>query len=407
MPRREVSTTGMRWVTGLAIASLLAAFVLLLLPDGDANVRSRRSDGYSRSALGHNGLIRVLRDIGENVVQRRSMRARETGLLVLAEPMSAIADAQSDHLVDAVDLARETLVVLPKRREVRTVPSSPFDDDPSWVRGTELIPRLDVQSVIADLPIEYDAQPEIERFDEVSSWRAFHGLPQPVVVPPVQLMERQDGVDPLIECREGVLLGLVDGVYVLSDPDLIANHGIGRGANAALVVGILRFLNDDGGAIVFDETVHGHISEPDIFTVAGTFPAVLVSVHLLLFCALVAFAARGRFGAPVPPPPAIASGKGFLIDNVAALLRRGGHHGHSLRRYGRLQTRRAAAKLHAPAGLDDDQLVDWLLAHAPDRDAAEELRDLLSQRHSWKSPDDTVAHARRIRALTETIHHAS
>ena len=85
-----------RLVGGLALASLLAAFALMLSPADSLRVESNETDSYSRSALGHLGLVNLLRERGYRVRTTRHRRRhlddpldtrrlqREPSLLVLA-----------------------------------------------------------------------------------------------------------------------------------------------------------------------------------------------------------------------------------------------------------------------------------------------------------------------------------
>jgi hypothetical protein len=155
------------------------------------------------------------------------------------------------------------------------------------------------------------------------------------------------GLRPLVACAAGTLLGLVTGrndVYVLSDPDVLANHGLDDGDNAAFALGLLDHLRD-GRPIVLDETLHGFELVPSIWTQLGTFPLVLLPVQLALLLAVVLWAAAGRFGPLVPPPPAIAPGKAFLVEQIAELLQVGGGSWQVLHRYYRNQLRTAARRL--------------------------------------------------------------
>ncbi len=402
MPERALKPAtprGARLVAAAALLSLLAACYLLLFPGDGAGVRGPGAHGYSRSAIGHIGLIRLLRDLGEPVLQLRSARdLGGCGLLVLAEPgeLRARDDRQvADWLEDV-----PALVVLPKRRGEADAAQ------PHWLADTSLVPVDEVETVLTHVARWADAPlPQLVRADAVGGWRSTWSWPPPVLVGPMQLLAAGDGIEPLVRCDEGVLLARVGGLHVLSDPDLIANHGLSRGANATLVVRMMRHLRGPG-AIVFDETLHGQVVEPSIWQAAGQFPLVLVPVHLLLLVALALWIAYDRFGAPLPVPATIAAGKQFLIDNVAALLRHGGQLTPSLRRYGRQRVRAAAEALHAPPGLADDQCRAWLLARVRDPARRGRLEQLLARGTSDASPREALATAREIRTLTEELMHA-
>ncbi|MEO6596674.1 MAG: hypothetical protein ABIP94_18150 [Planctomycetota bacterium] len=396
----EFSPRTARFVGGVAMMSLLAAFLLLLSPGEGRKVVSVDADGYSRSAIGHFGLLQLLRELGLPVLQiRRAHAVDSCGLFVTAEPRAS-GKSDKKRIAKLVDGAPRTLVVLPKREGVVD------PEAPHWVARVSLLPEQKVVKVLEQVA-EWTAPPapKLVRVDAVTDWHSEHSWPAPTLGQPAQLLDTDRSQwEPLITCAEGTLLARLGKVWVLSDPDLIANHGLQRGLNTDLVLAILEHLRQDG-TIAFDETMHGHLREPTIWTAMGEFPLVLVPAHLLLMLAIVLWIAHTRFGRPVPVPPPIGGGKAFLIDNIAALLRRGGHHGPSLRRYCRHRIRHAAERLHAPRGLSDEQCRDWLLARMHDGAAREELSAMLEQGDTH-TPSQAVAAAQRIRTLTEETLHA-
>jgi hypothetical protein len=235
-----------------------------------------------------------------------------------------------------------------------------------------------------------------------TGWRTARPWPAPVLTEPVQVLPADAVEERLVWCDQGVLIGRVDEIWVVSDPDLIENHGLSLSDNADLAVALLRELRRSG-ALMFDEMIHGHRRDPGFWQALGRFPLVLVPAHLLLLLAFTLWIARGRFGRPLAVPPAIEPGKAFLVDNIAALLRRGGEPGPSLRRYGRNRVRRAAELLHAPRALADDECRRWLLRRLePDRRA--ELEQLLERAREELPPHRVVQVAQRIRTLTEDVH---
>jgi hypothetical protein len=389
------------WVVGTALVSLLASAWLLATPGDRLPQASVDADGYSRSAIGYFGLIRLLRSLGDNAVQMRSPRGLGArSLLVLAEPGEA-KSAEANLVRRWIEGAPATLVVLPKRSGKRD------PEQESWIGTFELVAPGEAMRVLQAVASWTDERPASAlRVDAVGAWTVPAGWPVPDLPSPVQLLADEPHVEPVIYAPEGVLLGNVGGVYVLSDPDLIANHGLLRGDNAALAVAMLHRIRRGDGAIVFDETLHGHRLAPSVFHLARRFPYVLIAVHLLVLAALIAWIAAGRFGAVPPAAPAIGAGKEFLIDNVAALLRRGGEHGPSLRAYGRQRVRLLADALHAPAGLDDERCCRWLLARIADPARSGELETLLHDTRQDVPPNRAVAVARRLRKLTEEMLYA-
>jgi hypothetical protein len=102
----------------------------------------------------------------------------------------------------------------------------------------------------------------------------------------------------------------------------------------------------------------------------------------------------------------IAAGKQFLIDNTAALLRRAGSHGPSLRRYARQRMRRTAEALHAPRGLGDEACRDFVLRRIADPERRRQLQQLLARDAVEVPRAEAVSLARKIRRWTEEMMHA-
>jgi Domain of unknown function (DUF4350) len=92
-------------------------------------------------------------------------------------------------------------------------------------------------------------------------------------------------------------------VIFLSDPFVVANNGIARGANLALALNLVGALGGDGRRILFDEYHHGHRGEGNalIGYFRGT-PAPWLLAQGLLLAALVGYSAGRRFARPLPLP---------------------------------------------------------------------------------------------------------
>lgn len=281
------------------------------------------------------------------------------------------------------------------------------DGKPRWVEHVELIPLDEVQRTGQGMQRWLASSwPVVRRVDAVERWERPPAWPAPDLPGPIQLFAHGSDLVPWVSCREGVLVARDGNTLLLSDPDLLANHGLHRGDNAALVLAMLRFCRGDtAGAIAFDETLHGHAREPDIWQLAGKFPYVLIPAHLLLVLGCLLWIASGRFGPVQRDADAIGAGKAFLLDNIAALLRAVGSHGPSLRRYGRQRVRRVAEALHAPRGLGDEACRHWVLARLADPERRQQLAELLERDPSQAPLAEALRAARRIRELTEEMMH--
>jgi hypothetical protein len=92
-------------------------------------------------------------------------------------------------------------------------------------------------------------------------------------------------------------------VVFLSDPFVIANHGLARGANLQLALNLINALGRDRKQIFFDEYHHGYRREENAFVhyFRGT-PFWWVMGQLLLLCLLLAYSYGKRFARPLPLP---------------------------------------------------------------------------------------------------------
>lgn len=382
-----------------ALVSVLASF-WLLIGSRESALRSAAPNGYSASALGHQGLIRLLQQLGDPVVQQRSRTLPvHCRLVVFAEPGESRGEREDDLVEEWLRQAGSALLVLPKRRGTEDFQHA------GWIADDELLALGDVRQRLQQFAgVAGTREPGVIRVPDVGGWRAAWDLPEPTIAGPVQLLQR-DGVAPIVQCDQGVLVGALGDLFVLSDPDVIANHGLGQGRNAEFAVALLRRLAD-GGGIAFDERRHGFALEPSIWRAIGEFPLVLVPVHLLLVLALVLWIANGRFGPVRAAAPAIAAGKSFLVDHIAGLLHSATSPAIAGRRYVRQLLRRAARRLHMPPGGSDEQVRAFVLARVRHAAARQELSRLLDQQFVG-TPRAAVQQATQVRAILEDITHGT
>jgi hypothetical protein len=186
----------------------------------------------------------------------------------------------------------------------------------------------------------------------------------PSLASPVQLI-RGAGLRAIIGSERGMLIGEISErnrkIWVLSDPDVIANHGLAREGNATLAVAIIKRLRGAGGSVVFDETVHGYVGKAvSPFLLLFRFPFVVATVQGLIAVALLLWATIARFGVPQSAPPALSAGREGLLQNMAKLIEFTGHQPVMIARYVQETVRDAARQLHAPRGLSAEALMAWL-----------------------------------------------
>src|SRR3984957_4324899 len=181
---------------------------------------------------------------------------------------------------------------------------------------------------------------------------------------PTQLV-RGDRLRPIVGATQGMLVGEISDkdhkVWVLADPDIIANHGLAHAGNAALALALIKALRGGDGSVVFDETVHGFVVRPvSPFLLLFRFPFVVATAQGALAIALLLWATLGRFGAPQTAPPALRAGREGLLQNMAKLGEFTGHQDVMVKRYVQEPVRDAAYALHAPRELAGAGLLAWL-----------------------------------------------
>jgi hypothetical protein len=327
---------------------------------------------YSRSAIGHAGIFDVLQRLDIPVIKSLSNSMEKVGaggVLVLAEPRASF---RQDDLISKLK-AERVLLVLPKWVGL------PSDRHPGWVREVRARGTSDPSSVV-DLVA---SRMEVVREDGPVLWTTNELDLRPDVVKPTQLM-RGTGLRPVIAGDKGMLVGeLVERnrrVLVLSDPDVIANHGLARQGNAALAVALVKRLRGANGTVVFDETIHGYTAPAENpFALLFRFPFVIATVQGLIAVGLLLWATLGRFGAPQSAPPPLSAGRAGLLQNMAKLIEFTGHQQVMIRRYVEETLRHVARQLHAPRSLAGDALVAWLKRVGGARGVSVDCASLLQQ----------------------------
>jgi len=327
-------------------------------------------------------------------VRSRSHSAQKAGdhalLLVLEPDIERLDDLE--HMLDSTS---HCLVALPKWS------GQPDPRHPGWVSSTVRLAASEVQQVL-DVT---SASGTVTALETATDWRSELGLTPTLATP--QLVHT-DAASP-VTAAEGALLVRLDpdtaSQWVLTDPDILSNHGLGRGDNAELALRILELVAPRDWPIVLDETLHGFEVKPDIWGELGRFPLVLVLGQAFATLLALVWAGAVRFGSPQPTAQGLAAGKAVLIDNMAELLLVGGHTTSVLRRYFVLAQRRIAAAYHFPPDLPPERRRQRLDRIAEARGALHRFEDLeAAVAESGDSRSDlehrSLAVARDIRSWT-------
>ena len=345
------SPTALIWMIALGLLAFGGAAYFLVYGDSRIDTASG-TNSYSYSALGHRAFVETLRrqDIPVRISRNDSAeKASYDSLLVIAEPnLDWVQNNAQRYLVPAT----RVLIVLPKRLGVRDELRRRWLKrvKPRGIRESEAV----LNTVAPDSTLTRHAR---------GSWRLNMFSAAPSIASPQAMSDA--GFIPLIANQEGRLLfGKVDGraknIWVLSDPDILSNHGIGKGENAQLVVDMVRDMLPSGGGVIVDETVHGFYHSPSLWRHVFEPPFAAVTILAIAAVLMLVWASAGRFGAALPSSAPSTAGKEGLIEVTARLLN-GRAHGHYIvRRYQALVFRDIARLLHAPHPYGERAFDDWL-----------------------------------------------
>jgi hypothetical protein len=380
------------WIVG---AVVVFAISLYFMGGGELGGPDSVGPGtFSRSAIGHAGIADVLAQLAIPVVKSRSSSLEKLSpgsLLVIAEPRR---NGASEDAIRTLLKASTILLVLPKWT------GQPSEQKPGWLREVDEGSTLDAQWVLGLVA----PRGEVVREKAAVQWTTNELHIAPDLDSPTQLVHG-DRLRPVIGAQQGMLVGEISDkdrkIWVLADPDVIANHGIAHGDNAALALALIKALRKGDGSVVFDETVHGLVVRPvSPFSLLFRFPFVVATAQGLLAVALLLWASLGRFGAPQTAPPSLSAGREGLLQNMAKLVEFTGHRDVIVKRYVQETVRDAAVALHAPRELSGAGLMAWLARVGLARGVAIDCETVLQQAAEagtrQRSPSALVRLARDI-----------
>ena len=341
------------WVAAVAATFALSIY-LMAFGGGDTPRNVVGPSAYSRSAIGYAGLAELIRRVGIPVVKSRIGDAGSGApgkLLIVAEPPLATADEQGRFAFGRAD---RVLVILPKWYGVRSKSHS------GWIANADLLPTAVADQTIA----KSGASGRTARIARPDRWTTNALGVAPQLDPLVQVI--QDGnLRPIVAAGGQVLIGERTDrdrrIWILSDPDMLSNHGLLTARNAEFAIRLIGALRPARGEVVFDERVRGfRAPSANPLTLMFQFPFITVTLQVLAAAALLLWATMIRFGVPEPVSARLDAGKQGLIRNAANLLGYAGRPEIIVANYVRSTIRGVARQLRAPAGLDWRGSVEWL-----------------------------------------------
>jgi hypothetical protein len=160
----------------------------------------------------------------------------------------------------------------------------------------------------------------------------------------------------------GVLVKFKDDpLYLLADPDLLSNRGMGDRRQAAAALAMIDFLNSTGAkSVIFDVTLNGLGQTRSPLRLMFDPPFLAATLAIAAALLLAGLQAISRFGPPRRPERAIAFGKAALIDNAAALVRQARREAGLGGRYAEMIRDKAVTEFGVPARLRDEAVTEYL-----------------------------------------------
>jgi hypothetical protein len=379
-------------VVAILITVAAISFGAVLVMAGWApELRDRNQAGdhpYSTSALGFNGLVRLMEGAGYPVRVSRlesDLESRDWGLMILTLPAYGSLEVLDDRNLQAV-----TLAVLPKWWG-RTDGLNPARQaDTQFIEARVLNDELN--SIYPDAEIQRVPVPR-EALET-----PFGNL---VVKPDVVLqLIRDPSLETVIGFKGGALLAYDESraLYILSDPDLMNTFGLAQRENARFALQLVDYLRTyPDEPILMDATLHGFERSENLLKMMFSVPYVGVTLVALAAALLLGWAATVRFGPPKTEERAIALGKQALADNSAGLVTMARREARMAPGFLALVRRRLAREIGAPRTLTEAQTSDMFDRLGPDPETGRVFSQMEAElKEPAASREDLLAKARAL-----------
>lgn len=343
-----------RTVIIMIAAGLLAAAAFVVLLAYAPDLRSGRDGGahpLSVGATGYHGIVELLGGVGTpTTLVRDEDGLASAGLLIVT--LSPATDPEALKKIVGLRKGKATLYVLPKWS---TIPASGHG---GWVErvGTNSLAAQELLNVLAPpLRVEESRPPTAKPGQKPP--------PPPAVDDVAQWLSGSPMTPWLLRGRKPVLASTGDGeMYILAEPDLLANHGLKDPRTAKVAVDVIEEMRPNDAPVAFDLTLHGFGRSRNLLKTLLVPPFLALTLSLLAAALLAGLHAFGRFGPARDEPRALPFGKAALIDNAAGLIRRANRGGRMGEAYVTLTRDAAVAAIHAPRVTEPE--LDALLDRA-------------------------------------------
>jgi hypothetical protein len=346
------------WASALA-AILALSLYLFAYGVGAPEAQATGPSAYSRSAIGYAGLAELLRRADFAIVKKRIGSISDddkSSLLIIAEPE---ASTQTEANGFAFGRSANVLVILPKWTGVRD------DRHQGWIKYVDAAPQGNANWTLSILGFGGSIARGGADVSPLIKTVTLNSLPVAPTLPDDLQLIVKSSLTPIVATGAGVLIGekIERGrrIWIVSDPDVLSNHGLFNGTNAQFAGVLIERLLAPGGKVVFDETVHGFTAPAaNPLRALLEFPFAVASAYALAALAVVLWSAMRRFGAPEASVAVLKAGKLGLIRNVANLIAFAGGRQDVAINYLRFAVEDSARRLRAPKGLSLERQMEWL-----------------------------------------------
>lgn len=369
------SKKALAWLVGLGTVSFILVIGLSILLNDPRYMGTYGADSFSNSALGHKVFYRALKQNGFNVLQsqnRTSEKFTPNSLLLILEP--GVGPERMEELSRMFG-AKNVLLVLPKRNGIPDILNR------RWVSSTSPVGEERIKQILDQISGEKfsdDPTAGLVPSGKDKTWKFTYPFPMPDIDEPQTIYWSR--LIPVVYNSEGTLLGKLDipgkNFFILSDPDILQNHGLGKGENANFVFEMISGIGLDFDVIIFDETSHGHVLSPSLLKSAFSPPFIFPVIIFLSAIATLIWATSGRFEPARTEHLNFRRDKLPLIQNISNLLMFGGHFGTVTERYYQEALKDVAEKLYAPPGLHGMDLIKWVDGNNEGRNISVKFEDI-------------------------------
>ncbi|MBO9708125.1 MAG: hypothetical protein J7521_07925 [Caulobacter sp.] len=395
---RERALFSPKVVLGMILAGVFAFSTLVVLSTYAPDLQSGddgRGHALSKSSVGFQGMVRLLRLQDTSVlVARRNLSGEEPGLIIFTPETGVSRDTYMKAL-----LSSRTLVVLPKWR------GGPDRRHAGWVENLDHVSEKDAKALLKAVGVPTATLSVGKGRAEVRLVGAAGGLGEGAAFDTGPITDLQSlsgpGLQPVLSTADGrVVLArrMPTDTYFLADPDLLDNMGLKDIRTAKAGVGVIGLLRKPGQVVAFDVTLNGFSRSRSVLKLAFEPPFVGATLCLAAAAALMGLHAAARFRAVRRGERALALGKAALVDNSAGLIRMARREPAMIGRYAEQQLAAVVRALGGArgggGGLQGEALIDFLDRQGERFGAAESASSLEREAQGVR----TVADLTRVAA---------